>query len=133
MTTTRGRIATFTLGLALLFGATAQAAQACEPFENQSTIAIVPQPATWGPVEDVTTFTPCATDEAPTGGLCYWDAQARGDGNGTSFVAGSTPDGSSIFWRADGTVEAFGPDGEPTGEEVCETLTVEDGYVFCEG
>lgn len=27
---------------------------------------------------------PCAEEDSP--GLCYWDAQSRGNGQGTSFI-----------------------------------------------
>lgn len=35
------------------------------------------------PIDAVATLPACSTEDAP--GPCYWDAQARGNGIGTSF------------------------------------------------
>jgi len=57
----------------------------------------------------------CQSDDGASATYpCYWDASVQGNGAGESF------------WLASFDGTQYGPDD-------CETLTVEDGYVYCDG
>ena len=133
MTTTRTRIAAIILSVLSVFALSVGTASACTDPVVEPVAQIITDNA-WAPV-DPSVLAPCEYEDTSgmTSSLCYWDAQARGNGEGTSFVAGVTPEQTAVFWYPDGTVEVYDVNGEPVSDEACETLTIEDGYVFCEG